>query len=172
MITTWNKNNKNTIFLIFMVYNAKQDTTKDIFSEMLGHRRCPRKWFQSSMILVPNLLHLWLSDGECGSKWVWRNLNIHHGKWHGKIMAEKYVEWPRENGKKCFGGFLHNVFIGWSKDFWPMVFYFPWYLSMVFWPILIFRVFYPFGERLGINHNKFSSSFHLWGRNNVVLDHI
>ena len=67
---------------------------------------------------------------------------------------------------------LHNVFIGWSKVSWPMVFYSALYLSMLFWPILIFRVFWFFLERVGINHNKFSASLHLWGRNNNALDHI
>ena len=173
MITTWNKNNKNNIFLIFMVYNAKQDKTKDnFFLKCWATIPVWEKWFCISTILVSNLLHLWLSDGECGSKWVWSMLNIHHGKWHGKIMAKKYVVWLRENNKKCFGGSLHNVFIIWYMDFWPMVFYCPWYLSMVFWPIFIFRVFWSFLERVGINHNKCSSSFHLWGRNNDVLEHI
>ena len=41
-----------------------------------------------------------------------------------------------------------------------------------FLPILIFRAFWPFLERVGINHNKCSTSLHLWGRNNNVLDHI
>ena len=49
-------------------------------------------------------------------------------------------------------------------------------VSMVFiygfLPILIFRVFGHFLERVGINHNKCSTSLHLWGRNNNVLDHI
>ena len=45
---------------------------------------------------------------------------------------------------------------------WPVVFYCPWYLPMVFLPILVFTVFYPFWERVGINHNKCSSSLHLW----------
>ena len=36
----------------------------------------------------------------------------------------------------------------------------------------MFRVFVPFFERVGINHNKCSTSLHLWGRNNNVLDHI
>ena len=35
-----------------------------------------------------------------------------------------------------------------------------------------FRVFLSFLERVRINHNKFSTSLHLWGRNNNVLDHI
>ena len=74
--------------------------------------------------------------------------------------------------KKCLWWDLHNVFIGWSKVFWPIVFYCPWYLSMVFWPIIIFRGFWSFLERMGINHNKCSTSLHLWGRNNNVLDHI
>ena len=38
--------------------------------------------------------------------------------------------------------------------------------------ILIFRVFWSFLERAGISHNKCSTSLHLWGRNNNVLDHI
>ena len=33
-----------------------------------------------------------------------------------------------------------------------------------FWPILIFRVFLSFLERVGINHNKCSSSLYLWER--------
>ena len=49
-------------------------------------------------------------------------------------------------------------------------------LSMAFiygiFTLLIFRVFSSFLERVGINHNKCSSSLHLWGRNNNVLDHI
>ena len=87
------------------------------------------------------------------------------------IMVEKCIVRLRANNKKCFGGVLHNVFIEWSKDFLLLVFYCPWYLSIVFLPILIFG-FYPFLERVGINHNKCSSSLHLWGRNDDVLDHI
>ena len=49
-------------------------------------------------------------------------------------------------------------------------------LSMVFiygfLSILIFRVFWSFLEKVGINHNKCSTSLHLWGRDNNVLDHI
>ena len=41
-----------------------------------------------------------------------------------------------------------------------------------FWPILTFTIFLSFLERVGINHNKCSTSLHLWGRNNNVLDHI
>ena len=41
-----------------------------------------------------------------------------------------------------------------------------------FLPILIFRDFWSFLERVGINHNKCSSSLLLWGRNYDVLDHI
>ena len=61
--------------------------------------------------------------------------------------------------KKCFGGGLHDVFIGWSKGFLPMVFYCVWYLSMVFRPILIFSVLWSVLERVGINQNKCSTSF-------------
>ena len=41
-----------------------------------------------------------------------------------------------------------------------------------FLPILIFRDFWSFSDRVEINHNKCSTSLHLWGRNNNVLDHI
>ena len=41
-----------------------------------------------------------------------------------------------------------------------------------FLPILIFRVFLSFLQRVGINHNKCSTSLHLWRRNNNVLDYI
>ena len=74
--------------------------------------------------------------------------------------------------KECLWGYLHNVFIGWSKVF----FIHGILLCMVFIygfsPILIFRVFLSFLERVGINHNKFSTSLHLRGRNNNALDHI
>ena len=33
-------------------------------------------------------------------------------------------------------------------------------------------IFWSFLERVGINHNKCSTTLHLWGRNNNVLDHI
>ena len=36
----------------------------------------------------------------------------------------------------------------------------------------MFRVFWSFLERVGINHNKCSTSLHLWGRDNNILDHI
>ena len=49
-------------------------------------------------------------------------------------------------------------------------------LSMVFiygfLPILIFRVFLSFLETVGINHNKCSTSLHLWGMNNNFFNHI
>ena len=41
-----------------------------------------------------------------------------------------------------------------------------------FLPILIFRGFWSFLERVGINQNKCSTSLHLLGRNNRVLEHI
>ena len=53
-----------------------------------------------------------------------------------------------------------------------MVFYCPWNLSMVFDPFSFLGFFGPFLERVGINHNECSTSLHLWGRYNNVLDHI
>ena len=41
-----------------------------------------------------------------------------------------------------------------------------------FLPIIIFRVFWSYLERVGINHNKCSTSLHLGGSNNNDLDHI
>ena len=54
---------------------------------------------------------------------AWKNMGI---------MEKTCIVRLRANGKKCFGGGLHIVFIGWSKGFLPMVFYCPWYLSIVF----------------------------------------
>ena len=119
---------------------------------------------------------------QMGTEWTqrtpwgmaWKNMGIAE-KVYGvtKRKWQKFCFWNGQKvTQKCFGGVLHNVFIGWSKGFWPMVFYFPWHLSMFFLPILIFRVFYPFLERVRISHNKCSSSLHLWEMNNDVLDHI
>ena len=76
-----------------------------------------------------------------------------------------------EKWQKCFGEVLYNVY--------SMVrgFFDPWYFIVHgicpwFFTHSHFRVFLSFLERVGINHNKCSTSLHLWGRNNNVLDHI
>ena len=65
-----------------------------------------------------------------------------------KVKSEMFMECKVD--EKCFWGDLHNVFIGWSKVFWPMVMNHGILLCMVFvhgfWPILILGFFVLFGE--------------------------
>ena len=129
-------------------------------------------WFSSS-------LHKQLSNGWWIQSGYKEGLNIHHGKWRGKgnngkkecgrlerKMAQCNHKWMKkvcvfwESPWKCIYSMVLGFF---DPRWWHMVFYFPWYLSVVFLPILFFRVFDPFWERVGINHDKCSSFLHLWG---------
>ena len=95
-----------------------------------------------------------------GSKWVWSELNIHHGndmeKYgnNGEGCSNLMNEWKKwKFDKKCFWGYLHNIFIQWSKTLLPIVLVHGILLCMVFvhgfWAILILGVFGSFWREWG-----------------------